>query len=637
VRRALETILLVVAAAVNAQPAPPPVTDTITVTATRTETRVADTPASVVVVPASALESSAAATLDDALRQVAGFTLFRRAGSRVANPTAQGVTLRGIGASGASRALVLDEGVPLNDPFGGWVYWGRVPRAALERVEVLRGGASELYGSSAMGGVVQFIRKTTPALSVDLSAGSEETGTLSVFGAAQRGEWNGSIAGDFFTTGGYVLVREGQRGPVDVEADSEHRALDATVRRGTGFLRASYYGEARANGTPLQENETAIWQLAGGGDTRLAGGTLVLRAYGSDQDYFQTFSAIAANRASERLTIEQSVPSESAGGSAQWSRAIAGRHLFLGGAEVRYVRGESDELRFSPAGTSRVVSGGMQRTAAVFAEAMATLRPNLTATVAVRVDAWDNVRNDTASKASVKANPRLSVLYRANDALSLVASAYTAFRAPTLNELYRGFRVGNVETQPNAALQAENLTAFELGARARNARLTVFWMRTTDTIANVTTGQGNGTIFRQRQNLGSTLSRGAELDAEWRLGRDWRASAGWLYADATVRDGDLAGRRIPQVPRHQVTGQLQWRAVAAQLRWSTAQFDDDRNELPLRGYFVADLFASQPVGRGLAVTLAVENIFNEEVEVSATPVITVGQPRSVRVGVRYGR
>ena len=67
--------------------------------------------------------------LDDALRFVPGFTLFRRTGSRVANPTAQGVTLRGLGGSGASRALVLDDGMPMNDPFGGWVYWGRVPRA----------------------------------------------------------------------------------------------------------------------------------------------------------------------------------------------------------------------------------------------------------------------------------------------------------------------------------------------------------------------------------------------------------------------------------------------------------------------------------------------------------------------------
>src|SRR5688572_30772459 len=285
--------------------------ETITVTATRTETRVADTPASVMVLSREALRESAAPTLDDALRQVAGFTLFRRTGSRVANPTAQGVTLRGVGASGASRALVLDDGVPLNDPFGGWVYWGRVPRNALDRVEVLRGGASDLYGSSAMGGVIQFVRRKSSGIDVDVSAGSQETGTASLFVA---GDW-WNVAADYLSTAGYVLVRPEDRGAVDVEADARHVAIDATVRRGGAFLRASHYRESRNNGTPLQANDTTLWHLAIGGDVSVPGGTLALRAYGSDQDYYQTFSAVTPDRNSERLTVEQRVPSRGLGGS----------------------------------------------------------------------------------------------------------------------------------------------------------------------------------------------------------------------------------------------------------------------------------------------------------------------------------
>ncbi|HEV8231304.1 MAG TPA: TonB-dependent receptor plug domain-containing protein, partial [Thermoanaerobaculia bacterium] len=118
---------------------PASVSDEVVVTATRSPARLGGTAASVLVVTAGDLESSAAPTIDDVLRQVPGFALFRRSGSRTANPTSQGVSLRGTGASGASRAVVLADGVPLNDPFGGWVYWGRVPRASLERVEVLRG------------------------------------------------------------------------------------------------------------------------------------------------------------------------------------------------------------------------------------------------------------------------------------------------------------------------------------------------------------------------------------------------------------------------------------------------------------------------------------------------------------------
>src|SRR5207247_3089037 len=119
--------------------------DVITVTAARTPTRLGDTPASVVILSREAIAASPSPAIDDALRQVPGFTLFRRSGSRTANPTSQGASFRGIGASGASRAAVLDDGIPLNDPFGGWVYWGRVPREAVGRIEAGRGGTSALH------------------------------------------------------------------------------------------------------------------------------------------------------------------------------------------------------------------------------------------------------------------------------------------------------------------------------------------------------------------------------------------------------------------------------------------------------------------------------------------------------------
>src|SRR5438552_14617202 len=138
----------------------PQSSDSITVTATRTPERLADTPASVVILSRQTIAISASPAVDETLRQVPGFTLFRRSGSRTANPTAQGASLRGVGGSGASRAIVLGDGVPMNDPFGGWVEWGRVPRLALQRAEVLRGGASDLFGAGELAGVVQLLRRS---------------------------------------------------------------------------------------------------------------------------------------------------------------------------------------------------------------------------------------------------------------------------------------------------------------------------------------------------------------------------------------------------------------------------------------------------------------------------------------------
>src|ERR1700682_1967467 len=192
-----------------AQTQPPaPSHDTIVVTA-HPPGPLGDTAEDVNVVTRRELQTAASPAIDDVLRGVPGFALFRRTGSREANPTSQGVSLRGIGASGASRALVLDDGIPLNDPFGGWIYWGRVTSVALERVEVLRGGASDLYGSGAMGGVIDFVRRDRGLqgddIALDASAGGQGTRTTSLFAAVAHGEWSGSVAADLFRPEGYVV------------------------------------------------------------------------------------------------------------------------------------------------------------------------------------------------------------------------------------------------------------------------------------------------------------------------------------------------------------------------------------------------------------------------------------------------
>ena len=253
--------------------APAALSDQITVTAERTLSRVSDTAASVLVLSTEDVTTTAALTLDDVLRQVPGFTLFRRSGSRTANPTSQGVSLRGVGASGASRAVVLSDGIPINDPFGGWVYWGRVPRESVSRIEVVQGGASHLYGTDALGGVINFIPRDARdgALSFEASYGNQQTPDVSLFAGGRLFQWSAQLAAEVFHTDGYIIVDERERGPVDVRAGGEHTTLDLTLERslsdkGRVFVRGGIFGESRENGTPLQTNRTHIRQLAAGSD-----------------------------------------------------------------------------------------------------------------------------------------------------------------------------------------------------------------------------------------------------------------------------------------------------------------------------------------------------------------------------------
>ncbi len=653
--------------------APPEFEDRITVTATRTETRLGDTAASVAVLTRADLAAAAAPALDDALRQVPGFSLFRRSASRFANPTIQGATLRGVGGSGAGRALVLDDGVPLNDPFGGWVYWARVPRAALERVEVLRGGASDLYGSGALAGVVQLVRRpaAAPEVQLETSYGELETAEGSLFLAGRRGDWGAALAAGAATTGGYVLVDPRERGAVDAPADSRHTAADVTVER-TGprgqhlFLRAAVFSERRNNGTPLQTNATEIRQTSAGGDLPLAAGRLSARAWLAGQDYQQSFTAVENDRGSERLTRLQEVPSDAAGASVQWTRALGGRHALVAGVEVEEVEGTSDETAFiesdgggAPAAL-RTAAGGRQRSGALFVEDLVRLGPRATLSLGARFDRWENagerrsaagVTTPLPARTEDALSPRLTLLVRAGERWAWTAAAYRAFRAPTLNELYRAFRVGDVVTLANEELAAERLTGAETGAlfSAAGGRLaargTLFWMEVDDTVANVTLTVEPGLVTRRRENLGRSRSRGVELDAAARWGERWTLTGGYLFAGAEVArfpaNRALEGLRLPQVPRHQASLQVRLddpRLTAGlQVRWTDEQFDDDQNRLRLAPFTTVDLLAARPLREGLSVFAAAENLLDERAEIGRTPILTLGPPRLFRAGLRLSR
>jgi outer membrane receptor protein involved in Fe transport len=601
--------------------------------------------------------------------------LFRRSGSRTANPTSQGVSLRGVGASGASRAVVLADGIPLNDPFGGWVYWGRVPRAGVGRIEVLRGEASALYGSAALGGVVQFISRETeaaPQATLELSFGSQQTPDASLYASARRGRWGASLSAEGFATGGYIPVERNRRGLVDVPADSRRSALVLTLERaledsGRVFVRGSLYGESRVNGTRLQTNRTHLRQLSAGFDWRTkSAGAFEARAYVGTQLFDQTFTAVDADRNAETLTRLQRVPAQSVGASAQWSRGFGARLALVAGADAREVRGASDELAYVRGRPGAFAdAGGRERSWGLFVQGTARAAERLFLTATARGDRWRNYAAfesgrpiASGSPTTLRAfpdraessfSPRLSLLYKPIERVSVFASGGRAFRAPTLNELYRSFRVGDVLTLANADLKAERLAGVEAGAGVSalggrlDARGAFFWAEVSRTVANVTLTQTPALITRQRQNLGRTRTRGFEVEAEARPLKQLTLSAGYTFNDARVIDfpanTSLEGLLIPQVPRSVFAFQVRYLptsrlTLGLQGRASGAQFDDDQNLLRLGRYFTLDALASKQLSRHLDLFVAVENLFNRRFDIGRTPVLTLGPPLFARFGLR---
>ena len=654
---------------------PAPVTEEVLVTASRTANRLGETPQSVVVLSERELSTTAAATLDDALRQVPGFSLFRRSGSRTSNPTTGGVSLRGVGASGASRTLILSDGVPLNDPFGGWVQWGRVPRVSVGSIEVLRGGASSLYGSSALSGVVNIIPKNAEektVIALETSGGNQKTLDSSIFLSRRFGKFSATLAGEAFHTKGYIPIEENERGAVDSFAGTKYKTANLTLEQKIGenariFARASTFGEARTNGTGLQINRTHIRNFSAGFDWQNKNfGAVQTRIYGGTQVFDQTFSAVSAARTSENLIRIQRVPAQIAGVTAQWSGRFGSKNSVVAGFEAKETRGFSDEIGYAANRASSLVgTGGKERSFGAFFSDFIRFNSRFSLSLSGRIDRWKN--SDALSATRSLANnltttivfadrnetafsPQAAAQVKLKENLSLNFSVGRSFRAPTLNELYRAFRVGNILTLANENLRAEKATSAETGfiftsfSQKLYLRGTAFWTKIANPVANVTLTTTPNLITRQRRNLGENRARGAEIEAENRFSNFFTVSAGYLFTDSTIRDFPanpaLVGRRIPQVARHQATFQTRLThpanfTFAAQGRLSGAQFEDDLNQFRLERFFNLDVFVSQKLRKDLEIFTAIENVFNSRYSIGRTPLRTLNSPTLFRLGLRW--
>jgi outer membrane receptor protein involved in Fe transport len=651
-------------------PAPLAKPEQVTVTAYRAPLGVLESPTTTRLLTSESLRSTAAITFDDQLRTLPGVELFRRSSSLVANPTSQGISLRALGSTSASRTLVTEDDVPLNDPLGGWIHWQEQPELSIQSVELVRGGASDLYGSSAIGGVVNIIPAlpSSKGLEVRSTFGGEGTYDNSLLAAAHHGPWNLLAAGGLIGTDGYIQEAPSQRGPVDVPSNvhSQNALLTAGCNLGDLklFARATGFNELRHNGTPYQRNATRLIRYSTGADWQNARSTaLALRLYGSDERYRQTFSQIAnpnTLRNGETPSKLSYVPDNELGATAHLSQPFGAGLLFVVGADAHDVRVWDREQTYgSTAALTNLADH--QRDSAAYAEAMWEHNA-WTLVASARMDwfqnydghetqwnrsAWTPTATQPPQRDERIFDPRLGLSRKLSPHWALTASGFRAFRAPTPSELYRSTQVGNQLTLPNGSLLSERATGWEAGLAAERSwgsiRSSYFLTQVNRPIVAVTTCATCSPIRLMRENLGQIESRGISLDYEL-APRSWLdVDGGYQYAHAVVSRGtqDL-GNWIPEVARNMAT--LNLRAsrpslgtISLESRLSGRQFDDDANANLLHDYFRLDAYASHNFGKRpripqIEIFAAGENLLNRAIEVSKTPTTTRGQPRTARAG-----
>jgi outer membrane receptor protein involved in Fe transport len=635
----------------------------------------------VVEVPRERLET--AERLEDVLRDVPGFQLFRRSDASTANPTSQGATLRALGGNASSRALLLLDGVPQTDPFGGWVSWPAYDPYRLGSVRVTRGGGSGVEGPGALAGTIELESAGPDAvrgLRAEALYGSRDSlDARAAYGATLGGGF-ASLSGAYGRGDGFIPIVPEQRGPVDraspyVQASLAARAV-LPVAAGVE-LQASGLGfyDRRERGTPL----TGIATTGADAALRLVGPRWSALAYLQSRAFFNSFASVNAVRTAVTRTSEQySVPSTGLGARVEWRPRVARDVELRLGADRRDTRGVSRELftYVADAPTRIRAAGGRARTVGAFAEATWS-RDTLTLTASGRLDRWDLsrgalVERTIATQALLtdahypdrggwQPTGRAGLAWRPAATLTLRTAAYAGWRLPTLNELYRPFRAGTDATAANPFLAPERLKGAEAGIDWRpvaHARLgvTVFVNRLEDGIANVTMGKGPGTfpgvgfvaaggVYRVRENIDAIVARGVELDGSLERG-PWRLSAGWSLAGAAVRASGAAtaldGLRPAQTPRSTGSATFAWygpRRTVFSLtgRYVSAQYEDDLNRQRLPSAFTVDAAARLSVARGVTIEARGENLANKRVYagISGDGVVERATPRTVWIGLSF--
>ncbi len=610
--------------------APASVLETVIVSATRTERRLGTVPASVNVVTSETIKASPAVVADDVLRQVPSFSLFRRTSSLAAQPTTQGVSLRGIGPSGQSRTLVLLDGVPFNDPFGGWVYWTRVPLLSVDQIEITEDTASSLYGNIAMGGVINVLTSRPARRTAQLQTqyGNRSTPKVDFFVSDRWRRVGLAVEGSALDTKGFPIVAARERGPIDNNADVEYANVtaklefDPTDRLHT-FARVGRFAENRTNAKVGEVNDTVWGSASAGAQVQLPdNSTLQTHVFADRQRSHFNFLAVtnaATTRNVVRLATDQKVPTNGVGGMVQWTKVLGNTQVLSAGADMRWVDGDSEEDAYVAAVPTAIdgvtqaatrslrrISGGTQRSLGAFVSDIITPTAKTVLTLSARADQWRNYdghnlettvatglptanyRDDLPDRSDTVFSPRVAALYHFTDRVTAWGALNSGFRAPTLTELYRQFSVGAVTTRPNAELGPERLLGGELGmnvAPVKNltARVTVFDNRVKNPVSNVTLSA----TLAQKQNLGKTRIRGVQTDVEYRLAMGLRLTGAYLYNEAKVTDGGVAnaalvGKYLAQVPKHRGSLQLSYAhpkfaTIAVSLQAQGAQFNDDQN------------------------------------------------------------
>jgi iron complex outermembrane receptor protein len=661
----------------------------VVVSATRTQVEAAKVASTVNVLTPEQVRQSPARESQDLLREIPAVELPRT--SSLVGGTAQIVSIRGVDEG---RTAVLADGIPINDAWGEWIDWGRVPKSMLDRVEVVEGGTSSLYGNGAMGGVISyFTRPLSPgAVQMQVDGGSRDArhGYVAA-GLPAVGAFSATVSGDYQEGGGYNLINNPIAGSIDnisevIQRNAFGRINYAPSSRLSAFVGGHLFGDSRNTGTPLSFANRDQRDVTAGLDWgQYSSGMLGIRAWDGRQIETQRSAAFrsAATRAAEDSSLHAVIPSHDWGASAIWTKTMPKmlQSISIGG-DFRHYQGDFNEVDYSTTGCATgaatcgtiartVSSGGSQTLSGIFAQAIIAPWTPVRVELSARGDRWDNndghsVDNtppsttfNTTSYGDSSKNafsPRVGIRYQVFSTFGVHVAYYRAFRAPNLAELYRKQVSATQITVPNPYLSSENAEGREAGFDWQPldwVQLKGTWyvadynnFNSPQTFAATAPDRPaecpTSVTCRQRKNVGKARSEGGEAYLALRPIPQLFLSGGVNYDDDRVQSNLPAGttndtkphfNRVPS-PKQTIRGTYS----SAMLGDWTAMWRHEGTTttlggVPLKPFTVVDANVQREVVPGLRGFVSVENVFDANYQVNIAGAGTAASPTIVSRGM----
>jgi len=622
--------------------------DDVVVTASRRDIPIEDAPASVTIIDAATLQKFPLKTVDDVLREVAGVDVW---GSNFDPLGHRAVTIRGVGGgSSQERTLILIDGIPVNDSWSGAVAWNQISKEDIARIEVVRGPSSSIYGTNAMGGVINIITKMpqkAPA-SLTLKGSYGELNSWSTYGnlsgTISEGRFGYYASGKKFSTDGYIAIPEN-------EPHRSKNSFDTGNLFGQAFWYIDDHSYLKGSATYYREQRNKGYEFSALDPGEITKGNLtyrrdapegidwlgILYAHGETQRHENdTRWHDAVNRITE-------YDKPFYGAILQPSFEFGDWNTLTVGTEYKFSMAEQEDKYLTASRRTR--TEGKQQYFGLYAQDEIFLFDNrLILSPGARYDWWESFDGSTFdsspstpvdkefnSKTWQAFTPKFGLVYHLTGNTTLRGLVGTGFRAPSPVELYANSTYGSTIVEGNPSLDPEKIVSYEIGASQwfgeyLDVRLTLYRYEIDDLIDTRTVGKEGHYTLMQKDNISRVRGQGIELESYYHITNQWYGFLNYTYNDSIITEDQvnplIKGNQLAFSPQNKLNIGLTYDnpklfAGTVQARFVGDSYADNENDVGLGNYWTFDLFLARRLQQHVLLSLAVENIFNRKYDIGS--------------------